>query len=226
MTFRIGRRGIVLSAISAVDIALWDLLGKKTNMPVYKLLGAFSSIIRAYASGGYYAEGKGMEDLAKEAEEYVKMGFQAMKMKIGGTSIEEDVERIRTVKNVLGNKVKLAIDANNSYNVNDEIRLCKQVEGFDLFFFEEPLSTDFVDNSRYLAERTTIPIAGYETEYTRYGIHGLLKDRAVSIAQTDAIWSGGITECRKIGILASIYGLDIIPHFSAGAVSLAANLQL
>jgi D-arabinonate dehydratase len=225
LTFRVGRRGIVLAAISAIDIALWDLLGKLTNMPVYKLLGGFSNKVRAYASGGYYTEGKSLADLANEAQTYKNMGFQAMKMKIGGASVQEDLERIRTVKQVLGNDVKLAIDANNSYGVNEALNLCKKLGDLDLLFFEEPISSDHIENSRYLVQMTIIPIAGYETEYTRYGLKQLIDAKAVNIVQTDVIWSGGISECKKIATLASASGLEVIPHFSAGAVSLSANLH-
>lgn len=136
LTFRIGRRGIVLAAMSAIDIALWDLLGKIANMPVYKLLGGFADKINAYASGGYYTEGKTRQHLSNEAENYKSMGFKAMKMKIGGAPMSEDIERIRTVERVLGDQVKLAIDANNSYNVNEALSLCRQLEDLDLFFFE------------------------------------------------------------------------------------------
>jgi L-alanine-DL-glutamate epimerase-like enolase superfamily enzyme len=226
LTFRIGRRGIVLAAISALDIALWDLLGKVTNMPVYKLLGGFSNKIKAYASGGYYTEGKTIQDLSAEANEYKSMGFHAMKMKIGGASIQEDLERIYAVKQVLGDEVKLAIDANNSYNVNEALSICRKLEDLDLLFFEEPISSDFVENSSYLTLMTSIPIAGYETEYTQFGFKRLIDAKAVNIVQTDVIWSGGISECKKIAALASSSGIEVIPHFSAGAVSLAANLHL
>ncbi|MCL7745772.1 mandelate racemase/muconate lactonizing enzyme family protein [Halalkalibacter alkaliphilus] len=225
LTFRVGRRGIVLAAMSAIDIALWDLMGKLTNMPVYKLLGGYTNKVNAYASGGYYLKGKTVADLVTEAINYKKMGFKAMKMKIGGASLSEDIERISAVKDILGKDVRLAIDANNSYNINEALRLCKQIEDLDIMFFEEPISSDFIDNSSYLVNMTSIPIAGYETDYTRYSFKNIIDKQAVNIVQTDVIWAGGISECKKIATLAATSGLKVIPHFSAGAVSLAANLH-
>lgn len=224
-SFRVGRRGIVLAAISAIDIALWDILGKKANLPVYKLLGGAKNSITAYASGGYYQEGKTLEELAQEMSGYREQGFRAVKMKVGGDLMETDIERVRTAREALGSQVKLAIDANNAWDYPTALRFARAIEKYDIFFFEEPLSSDDVQGSIKLARDTDISIAGYETEYTRYGLREMIINDAIDIVQTDAIWSGGISEAHKIGIVASTFGKDCIPHFSAGAVSLAANLH-
>lgn len=224
-SFRVGRRGIVLAAISAIDIALWDILGKKAKLPVYKLLGGVKDHISAYASAGYYQEGKGLDELASEMAEYRKLGFKAVKMKVGGESLETDVERVKTAREALGPDIKLAVDANNAWEYTTALRFAQAIEKYDIFFFEEPLSSDDLHGSAKLARDTGIPIAGYETEYTRYGLREMIVQDAVDIVQTDAIWSGGISEARKIGILASCFGKECIPHFSAGVVSLAANLH-
>lgn len=225
LSFRVGRKGIVLAAISAIDIALWDILGKKANLPVYKLLGGVSNTIEAYASAGYYQEGKGLKQLSDEMTGYKRGGFKAVKMKVGGESLATDIERVKTAREALGPDIKLAVDANNSYDYNSAIRFAKEIEKFDIFFFEEPISSDELQNSIKLVRDLHIPIAGYETEYTRFGVRDLIVNDAVDIVQTDAIWTGGISEARKIGILASSFGKECIPHFSAGAVSLAANLH-
>lgn len=225
LSFRVGRKGIVLAALSAIDIALWDILGKKANLPVYKLLGGVSNNIHAYASAGYYQEGKGLQQLSEEMHDYRRQGFKAVKMKIGGESLQTDMERVAAARNALGPNIKLAIDANNAYTYNEALKFAGLVEKYDIFFFEEPISSDHIQNSVKLARDLTIPIAGYETEYTRYGLRDLIIQDAVDIVQTDVIWSGGISEARKIGILASAFGKECIPHFSAGAVSLAANLH-
>ncbi|MTI79684.1 MAG: mandelate racemase/muconate lactonizing enzyme family protein [Firmicutes bacterium] len=224
-TFRVGRRGLALAAISAIDIALWDIIGKKAGMPVYKLLGGHSRHLNAYASAGYYQEGKGLNELAEEMREYAKQGFKAVKMKVGGVSPEEDLARVRTARQALGDAIKLAVDANNSWALPTAMRMARKLEPLDIFFLEEPISSDDVDGSAELARFTDIPIAGYETEYTRYGLRDIIVKRAVNIVQTDAIWTGGISEARKIGILASAWGMKCIPHFSAGIVSLMANLH-
>lgn len=224
-SFRVGRRGIVLAAISAIDIALWDLLGKKANLPVYKLLGGVKNSIQAYASAGYYQEGKGLKELASEMRGYKDQGFKAVKMKVGGDTLESDIERVRTAREALGSQIKLAVDANNAWDYTTSLRFARAVEKYDIFFFEEPLSSDDLQGSIKLARDTDIPIAGYETEYTRFGLRDMIVQDAIDIVQTDVIWSGGISEARKIGILASTFGKECIPHFSAGVVSLAANLH-
>lgn len=224
-TFRYGRRGLVLAAMSSIDIALWDLLGKVCGLPVYKLAGGCRDRIPAYASGGYYLEGKGMDALATEARQYIDQGFATMKMKVGGASLEEDIERIKLVKEIIGDKLRLGVDANNAWDFNTALRMGRKFEEMDLAFFEEPISSDDLAGSVRLAELLDIPIAGYETELTRYGMKDFIVNRAVDIAQADAIWTGGISECLKIATLAEAWNMKIIPHFSASAVSLAANLH-
>lgn len=225
-SFRVGRRGLVLCAMSGVDIALWDITGKVAGLPVYKLLGGVTDRFTAYASGGYYMKDKSVRDLAAEMAGYAEAGFTAMKMKIGALSLGQDLERVRAARAAVGAGIDLAVDANNAWDFNTAVRACRTFEELDLFFFEEPLPSDDLDGSARLAAATTVPIAGYETEYTRWGMKEFIVRGAVDVAQTDAIWCGGISEARKIGILASAWGLPLIPHFSASAVSLCANLQV
>lgn len=224
-TFRYGRRGLVLAAMSALDMALWDILGKAANLPVYKLGGGCRERIAAYASGGYYLEGKGMDTLIAEAAGYRERGFSRMKMKIGNLSIEKDLERIAEVKKALGGGISLGVDANNAYDFNQALYMGRRLEEMGVAFFEEPISSDFLDASVRLAEQLDVPIAGYETELTAFGMKDFIVRRGVDIAQTDAIWAGGITECLKISHLARAWGMTVIPHFSAAAVSLAANMH-
>ena len=169
-TFRYGRRGILIAGLSAIDLALWDILGKKTGMPVYKLLGGAHDSLIPYASAGYYMEGKTPADLAQEALSYKKMGFGIMKMKIGGASIREDQERIHAVREATGDDFKLAVDANNAYDFQDALTMARFCDREGIFFFEEPLSSDFMEDSRRLADAVDVPIAGYETQLTRYGM--------------------------------------------------------
>ena len=224
-TFRYGRRGLVLPAISAIDMALWDILGKSVNLPVYKLAGGCRDRITAYASGGYYLEGKGMDALTAEAAKYASQGFKRMKMKIGLMSIKKDLERISEVQKALGPDMDLAVDSNNAYDFNQALAMGRKLDEMGIAFFEEPISSDYLDASIRLAEQLDVPIAGYETEVTAYGMKDFIIRRGVDIAQVDAIWSGGITECLKVASLAGMFGMKIIPHFSAAVVSLAANIQ-
>ncbi len=224
-TSRYGRRGIMMAAISAIDIALWDIMGKVTGMPVYKLLGAAKTSLLPYASAGYYMEGKGIHELKQEFKHYKELGFKVMKMKVGGTSIKEDINRIRAVRDELGDDTELAIDANNAWDYKTALKMARICEQENIMFLEEPLSSDFIQDSIRLVHNTDVPIAGYETNLTRFGMRDFIAQDAVDYVQVDAIWSGGITEAKRVGILAGIYNKKVIPHFSAGMVSLAANLS-
>ncbi|MDR3077251.1 MAG: mandelate racemase/muconate lactonizing enzyme family protein [Planctomycetota bacterium] len=225
-TFRYGRRGLVLPGISAIDLALWDILGKSAGLPVYKLGGGCRAAVRAYASGGYYLAGQGLEALAAEADGYRRRGFRRMKMKIGGAPLEKDLERIREVRRALGPDLELAVDANNAYDFGQALAMGRRLDEMGAAFFEEPISSDFPEASADLARRLDTPVAGYETEVTSLGMRNFIVQGAVDIVQVDAIWSGGLTDCLRTAALAQAWGLSIIPHFSAAATSLAANLHL
>lgn len=208
----VGRRGMTTRAISAIDIALWDLRAKAAGMPLYKLLGGYRDRVDTYIAGGYYEEGKGLPELAQEMEENVAMGARAVKMKVGALSIREDAERVETVREAIGPDVKLMVDANCAYKLYEAIQLAKRIEEYDPFWFEEPIAADDYDGHRRLAEATSVPIATGENEYTRYGFRDLIEQRAAAILNADAIICGGISEFMKIAHLAQAYDVDIAPH--------------
>ncbi len=208
----IGRRGMTTRAISAIDIALWDLRAKAANMPLYKLLGGYRDRVPTYIAGGYYEEGKGLRELAREMEENVAMGANAIKMKVGALSIRADAERVRVVREAIGPDVKLMVDANCAYKVYEAIQLARHIERFDPFWFEEPIAPDDYEGHQRLAAATTIPIATGENEYTRYGFRDLILRGQVPIINTDAIICGGVTEFMKIAALAQAFDVDIAPH--------------
>jgi L-alanine-DL-glutamate epimerase-like enolase superfamily enzyme len=210
----IGRRGLTTRAISGIDIALWDLRAKVAGLPLYKLLGGFRDRMPTYIAGGYYEEGKGLEDLAREMIDNVEMGARAVKMKIGAVSIREDVERVKAVRDAIGPDVKLLVDANCAYRAYQAIQIAKRMEEYDIFWFEEPMAPDNYDGHRRLAEATSIPIATGENEYTRYGFRDLIATGAVPILNADAKILGGVTEFMKVAALAQAYDLDIAPHGS------------
>jgi L-alanine-DL-glutamate epimerase-like enolase superfamily enzyme len=210
----IGRRGLTTRAISGIDIALWDLRAKVAGLPLYKLLGGFRDRMPTYIAGGYYEEGKGLEDLAREMIDNVEMGARAVKMKIGAVSIREDVERVKAVRDAIGPDVKLLVDANCAYRAYEAIQIAKRMEEYDIFWFEEPMAPDNYDGHRRLAEATSIPIATGENEYTRYGFRDLIATGAVPILNADAKILGGVTEFMKVAALAQAYDLDIAPHGS------------
>ena len=208
----VGRRGLATRFISAVDIALWDLMGKATGQSVHKLLGAAQDRVPAYIAGGYYEEGKGLAGLAAEMEANLDLGAKAVKMKIGGAAIAEDVERVRIARETVGPDVKLMVDANCAYSVREAIRIARKMEPYDIFWFEEPLPPDDYRGHTRLALATTIPIATGENEYTRYGFRDLIANDAAAIYNADAQILGGITEFMNVAALAAAHDLHIAPH--------------
>lgn len=239
-----GRGGILIGAMSGVDIALWDLIGKIANIPVYKLLGGYTNRVRAYASCGFYVEGEGLKELTSEMKKVVQRGFTAVKMKVGRTStvpnsklsilphgnccdvsLQEDINRVKSVREAIGENIDLLIDANNGWDSETAIKMAKNLEKYNIYYIEEPVLTEDIEGSAKLAAATTIPIAGYETAYTKYEFKDLITRKAVDIVQPDAVWAGGISECMKIAAMAGSYNLPIIPHCFSSAVCLAANLH-
>jgi L-alanine-DL-glutamate epimerase-like enolase superfamily enzyme len=207
-----GRRGLTTRVISGIDIALWDLRGKVAGLPLYQLLGGAYDRIPTYIAGGYYEEGKGLRELQREMEENLEMGATAIKMKIGGVSIREDVERVKAVREVIGPDVKLLVDANCAYRVYEAIQIAKRMEEFDPFWFEEPIPPDDYRGHAQIARATSIPIATGENEYTRYGFRDLILSEGVAILNADAKILGGITEFMKVAAFAQAYDLVIAPH--------------
>ncbi|GIX49748.1 MAG: racemase [Candidatus Tectimicrobiota bacterium] len=208
----VGRRGLTTQVLSAIDIALWDLMGKAVGQPVAKLLGGYTDRIPAYIAGGYYEEGKGLKELAREMEENLALGAKAVKMKIGGASIAEDVERVRVVRETVGPQVKLLVDANNAYSVHEAIAIARKLEPYDVFWFEEPVAPDDYRGHARVARATTIPVATGENEYTRYGFRDLIAHEAAAILNPDAQILGGITEFMQVAALAAAHDLPIAPH--------------
>lgn len=208
----VGRRGMTTHVISAIDIALWDLLGKLTGQPLYRLLGGYRDRIPAYIAGGYYEEDKGIQGLVDEMEQNLALGAKAVKIKVGGVPMREDAERVRAVRETIGPDVKLMIDANNAYSASEAITFAKMVEEYDIYWFEEPVHVDDYRGSARVAKATPIPIATGENEYTRYGFRDLIEYEAVDILTPDAQLLGGVTEFMKVAALAETYNLPVAPH--------------
>ena len=208
----VGRRGITTRVISGIDIAIWDIKGKVANRPLYKMLGGFTNKVPVYIAGGYYEEGKGLEDLAAEMEESVSMGARAIKMKIGGAPINEDDERVRVVREAVGPDVKVMVDANCAYRYYEAIEIARKMEKYDVFWFEEPVNPDDYEGHKLIAQSTIIPVATGENEYTRYGFRDLIQNRCAAIIQPDGLIMGGITEFMKVAALAQAHDLPIAPH--------------
>ena len=207
-----GRRGLTTRVISGIDIALWDIKGKASNQPVYKLLGGFTNKVPVYIAGGYYEDGKGLKELQEEMLTSVNMGADAVKIKIGGVSINEDIERVKAVREAIGPNVKLLVDANCAYRFYEAIEISKKMEPYDIFWFEEPIPPDDYKGHRLISEATTIPVATGENEYTKYGFRDLIESRSAAILQPDALIMGGVTEFMKVAAQAQAHNLPIAPH--------------
>ena len=210
----VGRRGITTRMLGGIDIALWDIKGKIARMPVHKLLGGFTDKVDTYVAGGYYEEGKGLDELAQEMRDNVALGARAVKIKVGAVPINEDVERVKVCRDAIGPDVRLMVDANNAYRHYEAIEFARKAEPYDLFWFEEPVEPDDYIGQREITRATSIPIAAGENEYTRYGFRDMIEHRAVDILQPDALVLGGITEFMKVVALAQAHDLDIAPHGS------------
>ncbi|MGM0400640.1 MAG: mandelate racemase/muconate lactonizing enzyme family protein [Chloroflexota bacterium] len=205
-------KGDVITSIGAVDIAIWDAVGKALDKPVYKVLGGFTDRIRVYAAGGYYQEGKDIDELVGEMMGYVEAGHRAVKMKIGGAPLEEDVARVRAVVEAVGPGVEVMIDANNAWSAYEAIRFGRAVEDLGIYWFEEPVHPDDIPGHIEVKRALDIPVAAGENEYTRFGCRDLIANRAVDILQADSVTTGGITEWRKIAAMAGAYHIPMAPH--------------
>jgi D-galactarolactone cycloisomerase len=223
-----GRKGSVLAAISAIDIALWDIAGKSYGVPIYQLLGgAFRTRVQAYATGFYRIRGQGeAERLGDEARRHVEAGFSALKIKLG-FGVADDLAVMHAVRRALGERpVTLMVDTNHAYGFGDALRLGRLLEPFDLRWYEEPVAPEDYTGYRALRSALAIPIAGGENEHSLYGFRALLAEGCVDIAQPDVGSAGGFTACRHIIALAQAHGVQVNPHVWGSAVGQAAALQL
>ena len=222
-----GQKGVTISALSAIDVALWDIKGKALGLPVYKLLGgAYRTRARVYATGLYEPQGvPSVEDaLVEEALGYVAQGFTGLKLKVG-YDLRTDVRYVRAVRQAIGPEMSLMVDANHAYNAGEAIALARAIEPYDVHWFEEPVPPEDLDGYLEVKANTSIAIAGGECEYTRYGFRRWIERRAVDILQPDLCATGGFTEMSKIVAMASAANLPVIPHVWGTHVGLAASLQ-
>lgn len=207
-----GRRGLELRAISAVDIAVWDAIGKETGRSVHQLLGGCRDSVPAYVAGGYYVDGKGMSALQAEVSGKVRTGANAIKMKIGAVPIAEDIARVDAVIEAVGANVSVLVDANNAYSRLDALKMARLLEERDIFWFEEPLSPEDNAGAAELVRRTDVPIALGENEYTITGFRELVDARAADVLNADAQILGGITEWQKCAHYADANHTPVAPH--------------
>jgi L-alanine-DL-glutamate epimerase-like enolase superfamily enzyme len=210
-----GRVGSAMRAISALDIALWDHNARSVGLPLHRYLGGYhSETVPAYASGGYYLEGKSAGHLGEEMAGYVAMGFRAVKMKVGRLDPPEEEKRVAVAREAVGPDILLMLDANNAWaDLPTAMRTIERFEDYNPYWIEEPFSPDDIENHVRLADRTNIPVATGEIEAGRWRHKELLDKEAAAILQTDAAVCGGITEFRRIAATAASFGVTVSPHW-------------
>ncbi|MFR9582632.1 MAG: mandelate racemase/muconate lactonizing enzyme family protein, partial [Rikenellaceae bacterium] len=223
------RKGILSSAISAIDVAIWDLKGKILKQPVSTLLGGRKrEKVQVYATGLYFTdrmEGCMEQMLAEEAAGYKDEGYSAVKMKVG-LGIEQDIKNVKAIREAIGEGVKLGVDSNHAYNVREAIELARKIEEYDIMWFEEPISPDDYDGYRELRSKTNIPIAAGECEFRCDGFKTLLQNRCVDIIQPETGTTGGITEQKRISTIANTYHVEMTPHNWGTGIIISANLHI
>jgi L-alanine-DL-glutamate epimerase-like enolase superfamily enzyme len=221
----VGRRGITMSALSGIDIALWDLLGQSLGQPLWRLLGGrCRDRVPAYASGGWAPVG----GIGKQLLQYVERGHRAVKMRVGvqDKSVDDSAARVREVRETLGPDIGLMVDAHGTWSVRQAQRFARKVEDCDLGWLEEPVSPENIPGQAEVRASTDIPIASGESEQTRFAFRDLIDARAVDVCQPDLAIAGGITETVRIAALAAAHELTVAPHLWGGAVLFAAGLHL
>ena len=231
------RRGgpIHLSAVSGIEMALWDIIGKKLEQPVYNLLGGKShKQVKAYANGWYSSYAGDPETFAEEAREVVKRGYQSLKFDPFG-SVAEDIDRIErkkardrvaAVRKAVGPEVDILIEGHGRFSVRSAVEIGQDLKEFDPGWFEEPTPPENIDALAELKGRIDIPIATGERLYTKYDFQELLKKSAADFVQPDIVQVGGILEQKKIAAMADANYVSICPHNPWGPIQTAANVQV
>ena len=211
-THWVGRGGIVGLGMAAVDIALWDLLAKRAELPLYQILGGARSSVPVYNTDGGWLH-LTEDELVRQSVDYVEQGYKGIKIKVGRDSLYEDIARIFAVRKAIGQEPYLMIDANMKWNAREAIQLACRIEEADIFWFEEPIEADDVVSHVELREKTTIPIAIGETIYNKYVFKEYIAQGAADILQPDAVRVGGISEWMKVAHTAECFGVSVSPHF-------------
>ena len=227
-----GQKGLAIEALSAIDIALWDLKGRHLGVSVQRLIGGpLRDRVEAYATGFYRKRPNGakncdpLEYLVAEAHERVAAGFSAIKLKLG-FGIDDDVRLCAAARKAIGSGIRIMVDANHAYDALGAIQLGRLIQPYDIAWFEEPVPPEDLAGYREVKAALDIPIAGGEAEFTRWGFRPLIAERLVDILQPDIAAAGGISETKKIADMASAFGVRVNPHVWGTGVALAASLQL
>lgn len=219
----VGQTGIAISAISAIDTALWDLIGKQANLPLYQLFGACRDNVKVYASSGLWLSAS-IDELIDEAHGFIAQGFRSMKLRLGKENPKDDVARVKALRESIGDDIEILTDLNQSSTPRQAISLAKQLEAFNIGWLEEPVAAHDLKGQARVMQAINIPIASGETDYTRYGMKNILDSHSVDFLMPDLQRIGGLSEFRKSAALASSYNIPISTHiFTEQSLSIAGS---
>jgi L-alanine-DL-glutamate epimerase-like enolase superfamily enzyme len=207
----IGHRGLAAAAISTIDTACWDIKGKAAGLPVHALLGSYRTEVEAYASQGLWLD-RSRDELADEARSYVEQGFRAVKMRAGIPDEDEDLARMRSVREAIGPDVKLMVDVNQAWDLKQTLRMARRLEELDLFWLEEPMPFLHLDDYVRATEAIPMPLCTGESNYLKDEILELVQRRATDYAMPDLMRMAGVTEWLKAAHICEGFGAKVTPH--------------
>ncbi len=207
-----GREAIIRIS-SAVDVACWDIIGKKADLPLYQLFGGYRDQIPYYVTCAYYRDGKDLSELKDEITELKEQGHTGFKAKVGGMTLNDDLKRLEVIRDVIGNDCDLMVDVNRAWDLKTATEAAKALVSFNPRWLEEPLRwADDRRELRLLSQRTQIPLSAGESELTSYGCRSLLEEQAIQILQFDVTMFGGFTEGRKMAAMCELNHVQVTPH--------------
>lgn len=203
----------IVLASAAVDIAMWDILGKQCKLPLYRLFGGYRESVPCYVTCGYYREGKDLDELRQEMHMLKAQGHTAFKAKIGALSLEQDMQRLQVIREVIGDEAELMLDVNCGWDLATALTAVKRLPEVNPRWLEEPLQ--WFDDRRLLkllAQKTDIPLSAGESELSAHACRALLEEQAIQILQFDCTRMGGFTMGRKLSALAELNHVAVAPH--------------
>ncbi len=206
-------REATIRVSAAIDIAMWDILGKVAELPLYRLFGGYVDKVPAYVTCAYYREGKDLEELKDEISMLKEQGHRSFKAKVGGLSLAEDMERMALIRDLIGDDAELMVDVNRGWDLDTALEGARLLESLSPRWLEEPLR--WVDDRRelkLLSRATRIPLSAGESELTSYGCRSLIEEQAISILQFDCTMMGGFTEGRKLAAFCELNHVRVAPH--------------
>ena len=204
--------GVAVHAIAGIEVALWDIRGKMTGQPVHKLLGGFTDRLPVYASGSFWRPHR-LEDIPDAARSFIEQGFRAMKLRLGGESSHaKEVERLRLLRETVGDDIDLMVDINRGWSVNQAVTIGRQLEEYGLYWLEDPIDHLDLEGQARVADALTVPIAAGEYHYGIEPFRYMLERRSIDIVMIDLMRVGGLSRWMKVAHLAEAFNVPVVSH--------------